>query len=213
MPELDHLVVAAADLEEGVARLQTLTGVEATYGGPHPGIGTHNALLSLGASTYLEVIAIDPSQPEPSHPRPFGLEPGLAPTLVGVAIHPVDPESIEEVVARMVGAGFDPGAVSSMGRVRPDGVELTWRLTRSKATSAGADLGLPFVIDWGSTETPAASAPVAGSLRTLSIRSADARVREVWTALGVAQVEVVDADGRGPGLGAVIDSPAGVIEL
>ena len=43
MPELDHLIFAAADLDTGVAHIEELTGATAVPGGPHPGVGTHNA--------------------------------------------------------------------------------------------------------------------------------------------------------------------------
>jgi len=49
-------------------------GVRARAGGKHNGQGTHNALLGLGAQTYLEIIAPDPGQPTPSMPRPFGVD-------------------------------------------------------------------------------------------------------------------------------------------
>ena len=54
--------------------IETLTGVRPSYGGAHPGLGTHNALLSLGHHSYLEIIAPDPNQPTPPRPRPFGLD-------------------------------------------------------------------------------------------------------------------------------------------
>jgi hypothetical protein len=72
--ELDHLVVAASTLERGVNWLEHKLGVKLQAGGKHPLFGTHNALLKLGASTYLEVISIDPDAPAPTRARWFELD-------------------------------------------------------------------------------------------------------------------------------------------
>ena len=42
---LDHLVVTAPVLAEGVAWVETTLGVKMEAGGQHPQMGTHNALL------------------------------------------------------------------------------------------------------------------------------------------------------------------------
>ena len=72
--DLDHLVYAVPDLAAGVAAITALLGVAPSPGGPHPGLGTRNFLVSLGESCYLEIIGPDPEQPQPSRPRPFGLD-------------------------------------------------------------------------------------------------------------------------------------------
>jgi hypothetical protein len=72
--ELDHLVIAAASLEAGVAWVEQRLGVKPVPGGRHVAMGTHNALLRLGPRCYLEVIAIDPDGETPDRPRWFSLD-------------------------------------------------------------------------------------------------------------------------------------------
>jgi len=71
---LDHLVLATHDLEEGTAWLADHLGVALSPGGTHAAMGTHNRLLRLGPSTYLELIAIDPQALAPPRPRWFALD-------------------------------------------------------------------------------------------------------------------------------------------
>lgn len=71
---LDHLVIAARTLSEGVGFVQQRLGIAPGPGGRHARMGTHNALLSLGPDCYLEVIAVDPDAPPPAQPRWFGLD-------------------------------------------------------------------------------------------------------------------------------------------
>lgn len=74
MAEIDHIVLGARTLEEGAAFVEQHLGVKPQPGGKHEGAGTHNMLLGLGPDCYLEIIAPDPSQPEPAHPRLFDLD-------------------------------------------------------------------------------------------------------------------------------------------
>jgi len=71
---VDHLVVAAASLDAGCTFVADLLGELPLPGGVHPQLGTHNAVLSLGGSVYLEVIAIDPDGKTPAFPRWFSLD-------------------------------------------------------------------------------------------------------------------------------------------
>jgi len=54
---VDHVIVSIDSLERGMAMLEQRTGVAPMMGAVHPGRGTRNALLSLGPTTYLELLA------------------------------------------------------------------------------------------------------------------------------------------------------------
>ena len=73
MIRLDHLVIPAPTLEEGVAHVRETLGVDPPVGGKHPTMGTHNRVLRLGGDVYLEIIAVDPDAPPREGPRWFGL--------------------------------------------------------------------------------------------------------------------------------------------
>ncbi len=70
---LDHLVISAEALDDGVARVEEALGVALGPGGQHAVMGTHNRLLGLGP-VYLEVIAIDPDAAPPARPRWYDLD-------------------------------------------------------------------------------------------------------------------------------------------
>jgi hypothetical protein len=61
MIKLDHIVVAALTLEQGVKYVKDCLGAEPYGGGRHLQQGTHNKVMRLGDEVYLEVIAPDPT--------------------------------------------------------------------------------------------------------------------------------------------------------
>jgi hypothetical protein len=163
---IDHLVYAAENLDAAVEHLEGHLGVRATPGGSHPGIGTRNALLALGAGTYLEVIAPDPSQPPPTMPRPFGIDDGPPDHLAGWAISCAD---IDAAIASSRARGYDPGEAVDMQRSDPSAGLIQWRLTLN-ALAGGP---VPFLIAWGTTVHPAGTAPAGLVLDELRIEHPD----------------------------------------
>ncbi len=204
MAVIDHLVYRAEDLGRGGAFLSTLTGVSPAKGGPHPGMGTHNSLLSLGEQTYLEIIAEDPDQPEPQRPRPFGIASGVSPLLVTFAVHPGPSESLESLCRSMADLGFDPGPSLAMSRVTPQGETLNWQLT------VAPEGPVPFVIDWGDTVSPAETTPKGCSLTQLHCTWPDPeRLRALHDSLGIDSL-ILKGE---PSVIAVLDTPHGPVDL
>ena len=55
--ELDHVLIAVADLEAAARELEARHGLTSIEGGRHEGFGTANRIVPLG-DTYLELIAV-----------------------------------------------------------------------------------------------------------------------------------------------------------
>ncbi len=55
--EIDHLMITTVALDDGAEYVRKVLGVTPQVGGEHPRMGTHNCLVKLGETTYLEVIA------------------------------------------------------------------------------------------------------------------------------------------------------------
>ncbi len=167
---IDHIVLATPDLATTVADIADRVGVAPIPGGAHVGRGTYNALLGLGGHTYLEIIGPDPAQPEPPHPRAFGIDELDRARLVAWCVAPRRP--LESVVADAAEHGFDAGPIGTMSRRRPDGVVLEWRLT---FPPSGSDSLLPFLIDWRDSPHPTSDLPIGGHLIGLDLVHPSAR--------------------------------------
>ena len=72
--KIDHIVIGASCISEGVSYVKNMLGVDIPYGGEHIKMGTHNHLMKLGNGTFLEVIAINENMASPSRPRWYGLD-------------------------------------------------------------------------------------------------------------------------------------------
>ena len=202
---VDHLVYAAPDLDSAIADVERRTGVRPGFGGKHAGGLTHNALLSLGTGSYLELIA-PVGDAERSSALPFGLASVVEPRLVAWAV------SVDDIDARVAAAkkrGYDPGAVIDGGRELPDGSSLKWRLA-IKPQPVGDGL-VPFLIQWLSEPHPSTTAP--SGCRFVSLRAEHPEPAGVEAVLDALAVEMDVAEGPAPRLVATLDTPNGRIEL
>ena len=203
---VDHLVYGTPDLNRGIEEIEKLLGVRATAGGQHPGRGTRNALLALGPTTYLEIIAPDPEQPPPKEPRPFGLDQLKQSKLIAWFISDGDLESLRRDA---VSKGVPLGEVRSGSRRRPDGVQVQWKFTDPSVSLA--DGIVPLFIDWGDSPHPARTATQGATLVNLRAEHPDVKsVRKMLQHLGV---DLPLKQGERPELIAIIEGPRGRVEL
>jgi hypothetical protein len=202
---LDHLVYAAPSLTAAMIDIEARLGVRPASGGTHIGGLTHNALLSLGEGSYLELIA-PVRHAELAAGLPFGLEAITEPRLIAWA---VSVDDIEERVASTKKRGYDPGAIVQGGRDLPEGSSLSWRLAISPRP-AGDGL-VPFIIQWLSEPHPSSTAPAGCRLASLRAEHPDPPgVKAILDALAV-DLEVTA--GPSPRLIATLATPNGRVEL
>ena len=203
---MDHLVFGSPGLEMGVSHVENLLGVVMSAGGHHAGFGTRNRLLGLGPGCYMEVVSIDPSQPEPERPRWFGLDGLKTPRLI-TWCEAVD--DLDWLLDQARTAGVDLGEPMEGSRRRDDGTILTWRMTDPWADRDGGVI--PFFIDWGDSRHPGTVLAASCSFLSLRAEHPDAdRVRGVCDALGL-DIDVVRGDDVR--LVATLDTPNGVVDL
>jgi hypothetical protein len=203
---LDHVVYATPDLRATVELLTERLGVAPSPGGRHTGQGTRNYLLSLGPVSYLEIIGPDPDQPPPAGPRPFGLDDLEAPLLAGWSIRT---PQIEERVGRARARGYDPGQVRSMTRTLPSGGVLEWTLAVREMRAFPSVI--PFLIDWGDTPHPSATA--AQGVELLAFRGETPGLEEARRILDALEVDLKLDPGTKTKLIAHLRGPRGEIVL
>jgi hypothetical protein len=205
---IDHLLLGAADLGAGVAWVERVTGVKALVGGSHPGMGTRNALLSLGGRQYLEIIAPDPAQ------SVFAFRTDLralrSPQLVAWAALATD---IAAIAKRAKDAGVEVLGPHDGSRARPDGTTLRWKTLAivSDLARQGID-PIPFFIEWpAGTAHPAEHSPTGCTLQSFEL--AHPEPSAVSTLLQKVGIDATIATARTCTLRAALSSPRGRVEL
>ena len=166
---LDHLVVAARTLEEGVAWCEATFGIAPEAGGRHPMMGTHNRVFSVASpafpKAYLEIIAIDPDAAPPvSGARWFDLDAGTLQRTLDAGpqlVHWVARcEGIDAACAVMASAGADCGAPRAAERATPAGL-LQWKISVHREGRRALCGAAPALIEWVGAH-PTEALPASG---------------------------------------------------
>lgn len=213
---VDHLVVAAATLEQGAAWCEATLGITPGPGGKHALMGTHNRLFSIATEAfplaYFEIVAIDPDAPPPGRPRWFGLdEPALQ---ARIAEQP----QLVHMVARsamldmhrwgLITVGLQPGEPVRAGRDTPNG-RLEWQIMLRPDGTLLCGGALPTLIQWQDSHPAERMADSGVTLSALALRGVPERARTVLRLRGVSH----DDGTSGPALRATLATPLGDITL
>lgn len=205
---VDHLLLGAADLDRGIAWVEKLTGVKATMGGSHPGVGTRNALLSLGGRRYLELVAPDPAQS--AYNFLIDVRKLAEPRLITWAAATVDINSSTKNARE---GGYQIFGPREGSRARPDGTVLKWK-TLGVLNQFGLEgvEPIPFFIEWAvGSPHPSKDSPKGCELDSFVIEHPN--VDGLMAALKKLGVEAKVNPSKTARLRARLKTPKGSVEL
>ena len=201
---VDHLLLGAADLDQGLTLVREKTGLNPVIGGSHPGVGTRNALLPLGNRQYLEIIAPDPAQ------QAFTYQTDLRelqePRLITWAAATRD---ISATARDARDAGLEVIGPRDGSRRKPDGEVLHWKTLgiKNNCTISGV-APIPFFIQWGEgVQHP--SQDGAASCRLESLEFVHPESRQVANVLRKLGIEAKVKPGQEARLTATLSTPKG----
>jgi len=210
---IDHLVVAATDLDAGTAWLEAHLGVALAPGGRHAAMGTHNRLLKLGPRLYLELIAVDPAASQPARARWFGLDDAGLRARIGERprlIHWV--ARCDDIAAAAAACPEPPGDILDLARG-----DFRWRITVPADGRLPGDGLIPSLIQWHSPTHPADKLPDRGCglMKLEGFHPEPKRIQASLSALGLDKaLALFPAEaGERPGLAAYLRTPGGLREI
>jgi hypothetical protein len=175
--QVDHIVVMAATLEDGVQWCEATLGLTPGPGGQHALMGTHNRLFSIACErfpqAYFEIIAVDPQAPAPGRARWFDMD---NPTLRDVVAR--HGPRLTHFVARVADAAAAVEALGALGLERGEVLQasrptgsglLQWQITVRSDGQRLFDGGLPTLIEWGHTHPSQAMNESGVTLQELAV--------------------------------------------
>lgn len=210
---IDHLVIAAASLEQGAAYVKDRLGADMPFGGVHPKMGTHNCLMRLGNDIFLEIISVNPDAVQPERPRWFALDDASVrqriekePVLLAWVVNTPD------IYKLMSGASFPMGIAEPVSRGN-----LNWFFSLPEDGRLFGGGMLPYAIQWQTEPHPSGNMADNGcELISLEIKHPCPEwLMSNLASIGAEELVSVSrqAQGKPPELTAVIKTPSGVIIL
>ena len=227
--QIDHLVVAAHNLQQGVEWCEATLGITPAAGGEHEKYGTHNRLFKIATPAfpvaYFEIIAINPDaviEKKPPPVRWFDLdnkqlqaELAKSPRLIHFV---ANTGSIQDARHAWKDQGIDRGPIIHASRKTPKGL-LQWQITVRPAGDRLFNGTLPTLIQWGKPEAadpmqlhPRNHLPRSGvSLKSLSVSHPSAsKIKAAYDAIMLANIDVTEGPAN---IVATLQTPKGLVTL
>ena len=220
--QIDHLVIAASTLEEGVAWCERTLGITPGPGGEHPLMGTHNRLFSIATAqyptAYLEIIAINSgvsSERTQGKKRWFDFDQGVLQNRLRESgpqvIHFVaSTPNADADIRALSQIGIDRGELIQASRMTAQGL-LSWKISVRADGQRLLNGTLPTLIEWGHVH-PTHHMPASGvTLQSLtaSLPNTD-QLRSAYAAIHLQGVGVVQGK---PNLIATLQTQRGLVTL
>jgi hypothetical protein len=230
--QIDHLVVAATSLEQGVQWCEEVFGITPAVGGEHALFGTHNRLFKIATPTfpmaYFEIIAINSAAVRSKktttlHPhRWFDLDnPELQksiskePCLIHFVASTPDIKAAR-MALRM--EGIDRGPAIHAERQTNKGI-LHWQISVRADGQRLFDGALPTLIQWGKPDAteplrlhPRNTLPRSGvTLQSIDITHPSAKkLQAAYTSIGLNGISISEGPAN---IKATLKTPKGIVVL
>ena len=227
--QIDHLVILAQTLDQGVAWCEATLGVTPGPGGEHPQFGTHNRLIKIATPkfplAYLEIIAINPEAKSPFDTRAkrwFDMDDAALQAAVAVApqlVHFVaQTDELQAGRTALKALGIERGPALQTSRHSRKGV-LQWQITVRDDGQRLFDGALPSLIQWGKPAEaeplrlhPRNSLPRSGvALQNVAVtHPTAAKLQAAYEAIGLTGVTVEDGPAN---ITVTLNTPKGPVTL
>jgi Glyoxalase-like domain len=227
--QIDHLVIVAHNLEQGVQWCEATLGITPSLGGEHKLFGTHNRLFKIATPThpmaYCEIIAINPNATPSSKPgtkRWFDMDDAalqaavaLQPRLVHFVANTPD---VQAACTALSALQIDRGPALLASRHTNKGM-LQWQITVREDGQRLFNGMLPTLIQWGKPEDkepmrlhPRNSLPRSGvTLHSMTSAHPEASILQTaYAAIGLQGVAVQEGPAN---LTVTLQTPKGLVTL
>ena len=227
--QIDHLVVMASSLDQGVQWCEDTLGITPGPGGEHEKYGTHNRLFKIATPqfplAYFEIIAINPAAVIPKRaqvPRWFDMDDAAlqkavaqGPRLIHFVSSTEDVKAARHVLRTQ---GVERGQVVHASRKSRKGT-LNWQITVREDGERLFNGCLPTLIQWGKPEAtdplrlhPRNSLPRSGvTLQSLTVsHPSGAKLQAAFDAIGLTDIAIETGPAN---LVANLQTPKGLVQL
>ena len=227
--QIDHLVVMAASLDQGVQWCEATLGISPGPGGEHEKYGTHNRLFKIASPqfplAYFEIIAINPEAVIPKRaqvPRWFDMDDAAVQKAVAQGprlIHFVSStEDVKSARHLLRTQGIERGQVVQASRKSRKGT-LNWQITVREDGERLFNGCLPTLIQWGKPDAtdplrlhPRNSLPRSGvTLQSLTVsHPSAAKLQAAYESIGLEGIAIEAGEAN---LVATLQTPKGLVQL